>query len=553
MKARPSLYPASDPKHDRLVMPDQNFQRSFRDPDAPPANPVGLTVPQFCVILGPAVLCLTLGWLLLEGISGNISLSITTSIVVLATLIPFYWDALASALSIAGFFWRSPPPQAASQGLNIAIVVLLYDENSEPVLERAFRLIEQLQDSDTHQFSLHVLSDSRKSDSVLREQSVLQVLQRRYPAVHVGYHNRPQNFDYKSGNIREWIISAGHLHDAMLVLDADSMMEPASVLRMAETLASDASCGLVQSVPKVLEGPSLWQRMQAHASHVVGASLGKGLAVFSGGTANYYGHNAMMRIKAFAASTGLPHLKGDAPFGGVIMSHDFVEAALLCRAGWNVKLMPEASESFEETPATLMGFLARDRRWCHGNMQHLLLLKMPGLRFMSRFHLLQGAMTYLNAPLWSLAMCLWMLVPSAERGLELSIALAVIAATLLLPRIVGWFQTAGTFSVAFAIKELVLSSLLAPSLIIQRTRMILSIVFGQSSGWTKPVFANPPFTALLKYHVIETVVGAVFWALILSGSAAMWLAPVATSLAAAPILAGIVSGTRWRTDHEDLA
>jgi membrane glycosyltransferase len=553
MSAKPLLQPVRDLALGPLVMPDQDFAKLFLDADAPPNKVQGLTAQQFLTILFPAVLSLTLGWLLVKGVAGNALPSVSIIVVAAVAITPFYWDAVASTLSIAGLFWKPSPTHASSQGLRIAVLVLLYDENAEPVVERAVRLLGQLHGHERHRFSLHVLSDSRKPESVLREKSVFSVLQRYHPALQMNYRNRLQNGDYKSGNIRDWIRSTGHLHDAMLVLDADSSMESASVLLMAEALANDANCGLVQSVPKVLEGQSLWQKMQSYASRVVGANLGKGLAVFSGNSANYYGHNAMLRIKAFAASAGLPHLMGDAPFGGVIMSHDFVEAALLRRAGWTVRLMPEASESFEETPRTLMGFLARDRRWCHGNMQHLILLKMPGLHLVSRFHLLQGAMTYLNAPLWLLAIVLWMLAPDLKQGPELLVAMAMIAVTLLLPRVVGWFQTASSHSFAFALQEFVLSSLLAPSLIIQRTRMILSIVLGRSRGWTKPINATPTFVTLLKFHAVEITVGSILTVVIMQSLATIWLTPVAASLVFSPLLAGIVSETRWRADHESPA
>jgi membrane glycosyltransferase len=552
MSAKPLLQPDWNSAQPKLAMPDQDFTKPFRDADAPINSKKGPSALQFLIILFPAVLSLTLGWLLIRGVAGNEMPSVLTLVVVAAVIIPFYWDAVVSMLSFAGLFWKPSPRHPVSQGLRVAVLVLLYDENAEPVLKRAVRLLGQLHSHERHRFSLHVLSDSRKPESVLRERSVFSVLQRYHPELQMNYRNRVQNVDYKSGNIRDWIRSAGHLHDAMLVLDADSSMDSASVLVMAETLANDAQCALVQSVPKVLEGQSLWQKMQSYASHVVGTNLGKGLAVFSGNASNYYGHNAMLRIKAFAASAGLPHLKGEAPFGGVIMSHDFVEAALLCRAGWTVRLMPEASESFEETPPTLMEFLARDRRWCHGNMQHILLLKTPGLHFMSRFHLLQGAMTYLNAPLWLLAMLLWMSVPHAIQGSELLIAMAMIAATLLLPRMLGWFQAAGSVSFGFAFKELVFSSLLAPSLIVQRTRMILSIVWGRSQSWTKPANATPTFFALLKFHAVETTIGAILTFAILQDAATMWLTPVTASLVFSPLLARIVSGTRWRTNYESL-
>jgi membrane glycosyltransferase len=106
--------------------------------------------------------------------------------------------------------------------------------------------------------------------------------------------------------------------------------------------------------------------------------MGRGFALWAGAEGNSLGHNAMLRTRAFAACAGLPHLPGRAPRGGVILSHDFVEAALMRRAGWGVRVMPEAGESLEDTPETLASYLRRDRRWCHGNLQHVRLLLVPG-------------------------------------------------------------------------------------------------------------------------------------------------------------------------------
>jgi membrane glycosyltransferase len=523
-------------RHDRLAMANQDLDRPFHDPDIPPDTTRGLSILQLLVTVVPAILALLLGLLLLSGNAVKPDLSITLAAVI-ATIIPFYWDAVAAVLAVLGLFWKPGVSPAPDRGLQIAILVLLYDDTPEPIIERAIRLLEKSEVSAKHSFSLHILSDSRKPESVVRESAVFQVLRRRYPQLEINYRHRAQNTDYKSGNIREWIRSDGHLHDAMFVLDADSAMGMDSILQMADALALDPSCGLVQSIPRVLDGATLWQRMQSHASCAMGTILGRGLSIFSGETANYYGHNAMLRIKALATSAGLPHLKGEAPFGGVIMSHDFVEAALLCRAGWSVRLMPEAHNSFEETPATLTGFLARDRRWCHGNMQHLMLLRVPGFRFISRFHLLQGAMTYLNAPLWLFAMVTWMLAP----GLNLNVAVVVIGVVLFLPRVVGLWTARHSWSLPFAIKELTLSSLLAPSLIIQRTRMILSIMFGHSFGWTKSDAVQQPFSELLRFHVVEVATGIILSALIFANVITPWLIVVALSLLFAPALAVYVS------------
>src|SRR5258706_561694 len=127
-----------------------------------------------------------------------------------------------------------------------------------------------------------------------------------------------------------------------------------------------------------------------------------GIAWWHGSEGNYWGHNAIIRVSAFAKDAGLPELRGRKPFGGHILSHDFVEAALMRRAGWAIHMAPTLGGSFEECPPSLLDFAARDRRWCQGNLQHLAVLPARGLHWVSRLHLLTGIGTYLTAPLWLL-------------------------------------------------------------------------------------------------------------------------------------------------------
>lgn len=148
----------------------------------------------------------------------------------------------------------------------------------------------------------------------------------------------------------------------MLIPDADSVMSAGSVPRMADALASDPALGLIQTVPRVLPGQTGWQGLQSFATEVYGVNMGRGFALWTGADGNYLGHNALVRTRAFDTCAGLPHLPGRAPRGGVILSHDFVEAALLRRDGWGVRMPPGAEDSFEDTPGTLIGYLRRDQR-----------------------------------------------------------------------------------------------------------------------------------------------------------------------------------------------
>lgn len=140
--------------------------------------------------------------------------------------------------------------------------------------------------------------------------------------------------------------------------------------------------------------------MQQFAGKVYGPIVAAGLAYWQVGDSNYWGHNAIIRVKAFMQCCGLPVLKGRAPFGGHILSHDFVEAALIRRGGWAAWLLPELKGSYEECPPTMIDFAIRDRRWCQGNMQHMKILVSKGLHPVSRVHFTIGIMSYLSSPIW---------------------------------------------------------------------------------------------------------------------------------------------------------
>jgi membrane glycosyltransferase len=160
----------------------------------------------------------------------------------------------------------------------------------------------------------------------------------------------------------------------------------------------------------------------------------RGFAAWSGRSGNYWGHNALIRIESFRAASRLPVLSGPAPFGGPLLSHDFVEAAWIRRAGWQVELDPDHRGSAEDAPQTLEEFHRRDRRWCQGNLQHLRLLAEPGLHPLSRFHMISGVFSYLAAPVW-----LSLMIMGATGAVEVDGAapLLLVALLLMIPKICG--------------------------------------------------------------------------------------------------------------------
>jgi membrane glycosyltransferase len=567
---------ASQEDQPGLVMPDQDLAAPFRDPQAPGIrSPLRARALRAFTLAFPMAVTLLIGWAGLGWFALDGHLTVAEGALVGVTVFAFYWVALSVATATLGLFWRPHPQATALHGLRIAILLPMFGEPADEVIGNAAILLKALHGKSRHKFALHVLSDTRDPDKAMIEEEMVTALQRRYPQLLMQYRRRTANTDYKSGNIRDWIQTRSSALDAMLILDADSIMGAATVLRMADTMAISRGLGLIQTVPRVLPGVTLWQRMQSFASEVYGINLGRGFAVWSGTEGNFLGHNALVRTAAFAASAGLPHLPGKAPRGGVILSHDFVEAALIRRAGWGVRMLPEAAESFEDTPATLIGYLRRDRRWCQGNMQHVRLLATPGLHPVSRFHLLQGAMAYLASVWWLILLVLWA-VPGRDGTLPnffasspimpnwpnlppvTQAALMVIVTLMLLgPKLLGVAAhlrdrrlTLGKAPAFFASvsMEIALSILIAPALMVHQVRAVLRTLMGFDGGWAPHLKGRPTLPILVRFHLIETLLGFGLLGLAAFGELTPWLLPVASCLALTIPLSWIVQreiGASW--------
>lgn len=546
-------------------MPDQSLTSPFRDPQAPGfAQSRRVLAGRAFVLLLPlcvtaALVGLWVDWFAIDG-----QLTLAEGAIAAASGFAFFWLAVSAATATLGLCWSPPPEARPLYGLKVAILLPMYGEPATETIGTAVQLLSGLSGESRHGFSLHILSDTRSPTAARTEEVAVAAIRRRDPTLSLTYRRRSLNTDYKSGNIRDWVITSGHAHEAMLILDADSVMGPDTVIRMADAMARNPALGLIQTVPRVLAGRTVWQGLQSFASAVYGTNMGRGFAMWTGAEGNFLGHNALVRVRAFAASAGLPHLPGPAPRGGVILSHDFVEAALMRRAGWGVQMMPEADDSHEDTPETLTGYLKRDRRWCQGNMQHLRLLLVPGLHPMSRFHLLQGAMAYLSSVWWLFLLLLWALSgmiaptgaatqpaadwpalpPVPQEGIA-----CIVAATLIAPRVLGFVAhirqrrpslTAGLRLSGLAVVELLVSALLAPALMVHQVRTVLRVLRGLDGGWLPHVAGPSDLWTLLRFHAVETVLGAAIVSLTLAGQASLWLLPIGASLLLTIPLAALV-------------
>ena len=219
-------------------------------------------------------------------------------------------------------------------------------------------------------FDYFFLSDTTNPDLWVAEERALLALRERLPGERFYYRHRRKNVARKAGNIGDFVMRWGAAYPQMLVLDADSVMSGETVVRLAAAMEDDPDAGMIQSLPLIINRNTFYARLQQFAARIAGPVLACGLAAWMGRDGNYWGHNAIIRTRAFADHCGLPNLPGKPPFGGHILSHDFVEAALIRRAGWAVYMLPTLGGSFEESPPSLIDLAARDRRWCQGNLQH---------------------------------------------------------------------------------------------------------------------------------------------------------------------------------------
>lgn len=366
-------------------------------------------------------------------------------------------------------------------------------------------------------FEFYILSDSRNPDVWLEEQVAWSNLAKDLGAEgRIFYRRRPVNLNYKSGNVADFLRRWGKRSRYMVVLDADSLMTGSSIVRMVQLMEREPGVGILQTNPNIINGQSLFARIQQFANRFYSTLFASGLAAIQMGDAAFWGHNAILRIEPFMKHCGLRKLPGFGIFGGPIMSHDFVEAAYMGRAGYEVWLEPGLGGSYEESPPTLADELARDSRWAKGNLQHLwVMLREPKLRFAHRMAFLNGIMAYVASPLWlgflilttiaaaDMALSPIEYFPDGHQGLfplwpewrpewALGLALSTLA-LLFLPKFLAILDAiihrfTGDFGGLFRLfcsvmLEIVISVLLAPLRMWAHSRYVISGLLNVSLEW----------------------------------------------------------------------
>lgn len=487
----------------------------------------------------------------------------------LALFIPlFAWIAFGFSTAAIGFLLLtlgkgrsvSPRPLHPSEPLKgrTAILLPVCNEDFLGVLGRLSimeRSLAQVQGGE--RFEFFILSDSNAENGEYERRAYLEMRGSFSRPVH--YRRRALNVGRKPGNIAEWVRRFGGAYDHMVVLDADSVMSGQTMARLAADMERHPHVGLIQTVPTVMGAATLFARWQQFASRLFGPISAAGMIWWAGSEGMFWGHNAIVRVRAFAESCGLPELPGRAPFGGHIMSHDMLEAALLRRRGWDVHMVT-ADDSFEEFPPSMPDLFTRDRRWCQGNIQHVpLLAKIAGLHPVSRFQLLVGATAYCTSPMW-LALILVVLGGAASgvwppaAVLPSGGLLGVTAILLFGPKIMSiiWALADPARRIGFGggarmsagvVADILLSILMAPVAMLTQTINLFGILMGRKSSWNgqtrdRDGMAIGGAIWLFKWHIL---LGSGLTWLAIEAGAVGWASPVVAGLFAAPLLAAITA------------
>lgn len=549
--------------------------------------PVGRRMPQAprvylarLVAFGGGAALAAYGAQQMSAVFGNESQTVLQMLFLGLFTITFGWIALAACQALAAIFaFRAGPPIEAQGPLRRRTVILMPVYNEDPVATCA--ALQAMGEGIAgmgagHAFEIFILSDTTDPEIWAKETACFMRLRENLGGqIRVWYRHRSDNAGRKAGNLRDFVSRWGARYAYMLVLDADSLMAPETMLRLVRRMEAAPRLGILQTVPVLAGGRTLFARIQQFAGRLYGPIIARGVASWQGVDGNYWGHNAIIRTRAFAQCCGLPELRGRKPFGGHVLSHDFVEAALIRRGGWQVRMDTDLGGSWEGSPPTLLDLAARDRRWAQGNLQHTKVVGARGLTWSNRAHFLIGIGSYLMSPVWLAMLITGALLTAqgifyqpeyfgSDRQLfpnwpvfdaERMMWLMALAMTLLfLPKVLGVLRAVLTGTVrrahggaarivGGAAVEIVLSVLITPALMLFQTQQVFEILSGRDSGWSaqnrdagilswRRAFAAHGFQAAIGLSASAAV-------LALAPEHFVWVAPVLAGLVLAPVLSRV--------------
>jgi membrane glycosyltransferase len=477
-------------------------------------------------------------------------------------------DRQAVTNALRGAAGQAPIPGEA----RAAVIMPICNEHVPTVFGGLRATIESLAGTDAaDHFDFFVLSDTNEPDTRAAEQAawstLVEALEREAPglAQRVHYRWRQHRTKRKAGNVADFCRRFGRAYRYMVVLDADSVMTGDCLAALVRLMQAHPDAGIIQTAPRACGHETVHARIQQFGSSVYGPLFTAGMHFWQLGESHYWGHNAILRMAPFIEHCALAPLPGQTSLSGDVMSHDFVEAALMRRAGWKVWIAHDLPGSYEQVPPNLLAELQRDRRWCHGNLQNSRLMFEPGLHPVHRTVFLTGVLAYVSAPLWLGFLLLSSLLfasqsneiptyffqpyqlfpiwPNANLKLVLTLfgatALLLLAPKLLSLAVIVLRGEARRYGGAArlllgAVLEFLHSLLLAPVRMLFHTQFVLAALTGWKLAWKSPPRDDAVTTwrEALRRHGAHTALTMLWVAAILVGSAAVpwWLSPVIVGL-----------------------
>jgi membrane glycosyltransferase len=506
----------------------------------PTASAMRLRRGLFASLVGTTVLALAL---LMAYALGGDGLDAVDGVILVAFAITLPWTAVGFWNGLIGLVLMlgradparsvmpALPPEAENAPVHARTAVLVCTRNEDP--HRVARNLDVLMSGlaarlPRDRVAVFLLSDSNRDEVAREEERLVEALQARHGDLRLVYRRRTENPGFKAGNIRDFCERWGREYDYAVVLDADSVMSADTVLQLVRTLQADPQLGIAQTLVVGLPSASPFARVFQFGMRLGMRSYTLGSAWWQGDCGPYWGHNAIIRLAPFIEHCHLPQLPGHGPLSGWILSHDQVEAVLMRRAGYAVRVIPVEDGSWEENPPTLLEFIRRDLRWCQGNMQYWRLLALPGLRPVSRCQLALAILMFVGSPAWMLmilAMALRDVLVEATGpafrpevgGWLLAIILtmvfapkiASVLAVVFDPRARREFGGLGRFLPAVAL-ETVFSTMLSPVMAVAHTVFMGGLALGRAIGWTTAVRDDHqvPIGAALRRLWVPTLAGA---------------------------------------------
>ncbi|WP_430869653.1 glucans biosynthesis glucosyltransferase MdoH [Cupriavidus basilensis] len=483
-----------------------------------------------------------------------------------------FWTAMMGFLVLAKGGDRHLISRSAAldgpiaEGARTAVIMPICNEDVNRVFAGLRATYESMERTgELARFDFFVLSDSGNPDLRTAETDAWMETCRAVNGFgRIFYRWRRHRVKRKTGNVADFCRRWGSAYRYMVVLDADSVMSGECLTTLVRLMEGNPGAGIIQTAPLAVGRETMYARVQQFSTRVYGPLFTAGLHYWQLGESHYWGHNAIIRIQPFMEHCALAPLPGKGPLAGEILSHDFVEAALMRRAGWGVWIAYDLEGSYEELPPNLLDEVKRDRRWCQGNLMNFRLWMKQGFHAVHRAVFLTGVMAYLSAPLWFLFLVLstimlakhalvppeyftqpYQLFPTwPEWHPEKALALFSATATLLfLPKIASvllLMKDSRNYGgplrlVASMLVEVVMSALLAPVRMLFHTKFVVAAYSGWGITWKSPPREDAETTwgEAFRRHGMHTLLGLAWGGLVLwlDPNFVWWLLPIVGSLA----------------------